>query len=484
MLEPGRRSRTLIAAGGLVLLGWALLRTAWLCDDAFITLRTVDNVAHGYGPTWNPGERVQAYSHPLWFLLLTAACSVTGDLYFTPLALSLAATLGAVWLASRLMPPGERAWVFSALALAFTSSKAFVDFSSSGLENPLAHLTVAAFLLVAARHHVGRLTVPFAAAGLVFLTRMDLVLICIPALLVLAWQRARAHGIPRALREALLGLAPVVAWLAFSLFYYGFPFPNTAYAKLMTGLPRTEILHQGIMYYWTRLRLDPVTLTVIGSGVGVALRWPRRPLALAAGPGVALYLAYVVWIGGDFMSGRFFSVPFFVAALAIADSVPRRWLLPGAAAVLIAGLLLPGAPLRGQLAGKQNRFDAFGIADERAVIFAHTGLAHRWRDPAPPVTEWSEWGARLRRFRGGDVIEATSIGGLGLAAGPEVHIIDLFGLADPLLARLTAVAGHQVPRSNPYGWRVGHYGGPAPEGYADSIRGGQLKIRDPDLRDY
>ena len=43
-----------------------LLRTAWLGDDAFITFRTVMNVTHGHGLTFNIAERVQSYTHPLW----------------------------------------------------------------------------------------------------------------------------------------------------------------------------------------------------------------------------------------------------------------------------------------------------------------------------------------------------------------------------------------------------------------------------------
>lgn len=38
----------------------ALIRTAWVSDDAAITLRTVLNFINGYGPTFNVDERVQA----------------------------------------------------------------------------------------------------------------------------------------------------------------------------------------------------------------------------------------------------------------------------------------------------------------------------------------------------------------------------------------------------------------------------------------
>ena len=39
-----------------------------------------------------------------------------------------------------------------------------------------------------------------------------------------------------------MGFLPLLCWEMFALLYYGFPFPNTAYAKLSHGLPRGELL--------------------------------------------------------------------------------------------------------------------------------------------------------------------------------------------------------------------------------------------------
>jgi arabinofuranosyltransferase len=49
-----------------------LLRSSWISDDAAISLRTVLNVTHGFGLTFNIAERVQTFTHPLWLLLLTS----------------------------------------------------------------------------------------------------------------------------------------------------------------------------------------------------------------------------------------------------------------------------------------------------------------------------------------------------------------------------------------------------------------------------
>ena len=57
----------------------AVLRTAWLSDDAYITFRVVDNAVHGLGLTWNPAERVQGYTHPLRLIALIVGRLVTGE---------------------------------------------------------------------------------------------------------------------------------------------------------------------------------------------------------------------------------------------------------------------------------------------------------------------------------------------------------------------------------------------------------------------
>src|SRR5436190_12749562 len=66
-----------------------LYRTAWLSDDSYITLRSVDNFVNGLGPVWNPAERVQVFTHPLWYLLLSAVYFFTHEAFFTTLGISL-----------------------------------------------------------------------------------------------------------------------------------------------------------------------------------------------------------------------------------------------------------------------------------------------------------------------------------------------------------------------------------------------------------
>ena len=279
------------------------VRTAWLCDDYFITLRTIDNFVSGFGLRYNVSERVQSFTHPLWVMVLTPLYEVLRSPYAVPLLISGALSLGTVaWVAFGLAATPLQ----GCLALmVLVSSHAFLTFSTSGLENPLSHLLAVIFLflyLAPGEKRERNLLGLALVAGLATTNRMDLILLFLPALLAVSWKALRW----RAIGPLFWGFSPFLAWEIFSILYYGFPFPNTAYAKLGGGLPYGEILFQGFLYYVDSLSHDPLTLVVVVAALGTLLRrFDLESLALAVG--LLAYLAYVVHIGGDFMRGRFFS---------------------------------------------------------------------------------------------------------------------------------------------------------------------------------
>ena len=141
-----RRTRTGLIALALACFLFIIARDSWLSDDAYITLRTVDNFIHGYGLTWNVDERVQVYTHPLWMGLLSALYFCTHEMYYSVLALSLLLSVLAVALVAVYLARSLALGLLAILLLA--ASKAFVDYCTSGLENPLTHLLLVLFLLV------------------------------------------------------------------------------------------------------------------------------------------------------------------------------------------------------------------------------------------------------------------------------------------------------------------------------------------------
>ncbi|HSQ38900.1 MAG TPA: hypothetical protein VLM78_01970 [Anaerolineales bacterium] len=281
--------------------------------------------------------------------------------------------------------------------------------------------------------------------------------------------------------QMFFGFLPLLLWEAFSLFYYGFPLPNTYYAKLGAGIPQNELFAQGFVYLRDSLQRDPLTLTVIAAGIILALwRGQTRERLLALGS--LLYLAYVLSIGGDFMSGRFLTAALLVSALLLmrllANLAPT-WKYATLGAVVILGLF--ATPPTFIIDLNQPRFTerdlVTGINDERAYYYPISGLLNYrpGRDVPFSGEGWVEHGKALRES-GKSVVDEKNVGFIGYFAGPDVHIVDLYALCDPLLARR--------PASSPEKWRIGHFERAVPDGYLVTLRTGVNQIRDPNLAAY
>jgi arabinofuranosyltransferase len=434
-----------------------LVRTAWMCDDAFISLRTVDNFVHGYGLRWNVDERVQVFTHPLWLFVVSAFYAVTREPYFTVLAVSMALSLTAVWVYAR----GTAADATTAAVglLLLTLSKSFMDYSTSGLENPLTHLLIALFFAVAYRGDDAgpkRLMMLSILTGLLSVDRLDTVLLVAPALSL----RVAQVGLRRSWRPLALGAVPFLAWELFSIVYYGLPFPNTAYAKLGGDVLRSERLIQGFIYVLDAFSMDPLTPVVIGLGIAVPLILRDRA-SLAAAAGVLLSLTYVVAIGGDFMSGRLLSATFFVAVITLTRirwaGEPKQL----AAVVGVAVMLGIGAVDPDILTGK----DCDGIVDERRVYYPYTGLLNVLTTGTALTHPWAD-DARRVVAEGRRVVKSGANGFFGYVIGRDVHVIDRYALGDAFLARLPAEPG----------WNPGHVARRIPAGYEDTIATGRNLI--------
>jgi arabinofuranosyltransferase len=443
--------------------------------------RTIDNFRHGHGLTWNITERVQVYTCPLWMFGLTGAVSLTGEYYRTAIFFSLAVTLVLAGLLAYRIAPTWAAGVVALCALTF--SKAFVDFSTSGLENPLSHLLLVVYCLVYLRHAGSPGVRPLFAlalvAGLAMLNRLDTGLFYLPSLLWVYWRCPKGRG----LLAAALGLLPVAAWEAFSLFYYGFPFPNTAYAKLNTGIPAHDSLIQGLHYYGNALVMDPLALAVIAAGLlapFIFRRWAEAPLAA----GLCLYLLYVLKVGGDFMSVRFFSAPLVLAVILLCRSPVLQAPRPALVCVgvlLVLGLCSHRCPL---LSGgsygswSASEIDHWGIADERGFFYPILGFLHDNRPHQfarvlnPQVMERDR---QALRGKPREVLLTRIAGMLPFKDGEQVYFLDQMALGDALLARLPSVAGPL---------RVGHYERFIPQGYVETLQTDHNMLADPDLAAY
>jgi arabinofuranosyltransferase len=477
-MDPQARKANLtriVRAAFILLFAITLIRTAWVNDDAYITLRTVDNFIHGYGLTWNPGERVQAYTHPLWMFLLSGFYALTHEAYFTTLAVSILLSLSVAILVSLAFT--DDLFSISIGLVILCLSPAFVEYSTSGLETPLTYFLLTLFLILYFRfqeYPTDRLVFLLGfVASLAMVNRLDAGLFYFPALVMIPLkQRSR-----RSFWILVLSTFPILLWEAFSLLYYGFPFPNTAYAKLNTGIVQSDLFHQGWKYYTNLYHWDPLTFFTILAGMSLAFIIGKRG-ERAIASGILLWLLYILYIGGDFMSGRFFAAPLLASVILLMrlfPPFPKPVKSTALVAALILGFLAHSPTQINTPKSPDNAIGSDGIADERAFYFNDSGLLKVDRHaPIIPNHPWARDGLALKA-KGGVSVE-DSIGYLGYFAGPGVHIIDRYALADPLLARL--------PIPDPKDWRIGHFIREIPAGYVETLETGTNQLADPDLAEY
>lgn len=478
-----RAESTLLTGGFLVIFTYVFLANAWIGDDAYITFRVVDNFINGYGLTFNPDERVQAYTHPLWMLMLSAAYAVTSDLFYTTLAISYGFCVVAFAVVFKSLHSVWRSALFLGLLL---SSKAFVDYTSSGLEYPLSFLLLCIFYCrflgvarTAASVSPRELVIFGAIASLAFLNRSDSILLYAGPLAYLAWIAWPAYRLRLAMYFAI-AFSPVALWLLFSYIYYGFPFPNTYYAKVATGIPRSLQLRQGLAYVANSINFDPVTLGLIGLTAMVAAQLRRLP-EIAAVASALLYVLYTISVGGDFMSGRFFAMPLLVCAVVLVRIVQRREVGMAAGAALVAyNVIAPLAPVKtranypdGAWAWRLQN----GIKDERGHYHQISNVLFYAPFRALPDHLWYREGISFRNSSERVSVQG-SIGFYGFTAGPTKYVIDRNALSDPLLARLP------VSESLYFEFYAGHFFRDLPNGYIESRRERRNLLVDPLLHDY
>jgi arabinofuranosyltransferase len=454
-----------------------LIRNFWASDDAFITLRVVRNLFHGYGLNWNGAERVQVFTHPLWLLVLTPFYVLTRNPFLTLYAACFVFSTPAVFLLLyKISPPS---WVLPIVTAALLASKSFMDYSSSGLENPLSHLLILLFIWVFLRDEGltnTQILLLSLLVSLSLLNRLDTLLIFLPAYLLILWlSRGNLRNISG---NIILGFLPIILWEIFSLLYYGFPFPNSYYAKLTTGIPQAELYRQGWFYFQNSLIWDHITLPVIALGVLFSFL-QREPKRISLAVGIVLYLGYILRIGGDFMSGRFFSTPFLLS-LALILSLPKirntnirpGFSLAAACLILFAGLTSYKPPMLIQATERNGTIDKHGVADEKLVYFRCCSLLGQLKGNAPSKIVDD---ARKAEQEGVRLVIRESIGVYGFYTGPDVYIMDKVCLSDPLRARLPVTGA----------WRIGHFYRDYPLGYPESIEAGFVnRIREPHLHEY
>jgi arabinofuranosyltransferase len=464
---------------------YGLLINAWVTEDAYITLRSVEQVYAGNGPRWNPQERVQAYSHPPWFWLLVAVHPVLRHPFAAAIALGLTFSLLAIGMLYADIKRRRGPPLAAVAVLTFVSSKAAMDFTTSGLENSLSYFLVVAVLILARRYlepspaaaaGTGTFVLVVLCASLLAANRLDSIALTLPLCGLLAAAHVERRGLPATGALLLAGATPILASVGFSLFYYGLPLPNPVYAKMLDGAGLLGRLVRGVVYTGMTAVFDPLLAAIIIWGASTALL-ASSAYWRAVGAGIALQVLTLVAFGGDFMVGRLLTPAFIAALFAAMHRAGER-----EASRLIFGLalflLFPFHPLHPFADHYYSKW-VLGIGDERAYYSDSSSLeacvASVLVEDECPAHRWLSNGRRFQRSARRVTVQK-NVGYFGYAAGVDHIVVDELALTDAFLARMPLRAGAER--------RVGHGIRVIPEGYLESLEVGENRIRDPSWREY
>jgi arabinofuranosyltransferase len=434
----------------------------WMDEDAFINFRVVDQVFAGHGPVFNAGQRVEAFTSPLWLAVLVGGRAVCGTLMriqWVALVAGLAFAVGAFTIgayASRIRRARDEIVVPVGLLLVAVIPVMW-DFASSGLEMSLVWLWLATCWFALVKSAVdpvvsGRARLlSTAVLGLGPVVRPELGLITVS--LLAAWfaiVRPR-----RVVHDLAVALAIPVAYEVFRAGYYATVVPNTGLAKGSGSLhPR-----QGWNYLYDLLHTYVLWIPFLVTAVVIVvnlLESRDRPLRIATAAmltGAVLDGGYIVATGGDYMHGRLLLPAVFAFALP-ASILLRPQALP-TYGILCAGIIwavVCAASMR--YPSPKPTFGVSPIADWRLVLgktmfpkqataLALTGLqVHRTYEAGTRgYLRVLDTAPRPGTHRDLLVVTMGSIGVPAYNAGRQVFVVDIGGLAEPIAARTSAISG-------------------------------------------
>ncbi len=324
-------------------------------DDTFIFLRYVANFLNHGEIAWNIGDAVEGYSSPLQMLLTIILGSMGMDLLAAARLLNFIAYGGFCLLLFYTLRPrvGAALAVFPA-ALAF-ASPTLIAWAWGGMEMLLSVFIIMvghALMLKAMDDGKARDLRMAAITGLVFalaaFNRLDNLIFGFAAGIVWLsfpgkWDERLKRGLAfGGVIFLLLGVHEIWRYAT-----YGDLLPNTFYAKV-PGSPGATF-DNGLRYLWAGIKAPAL---IYPSGILALISllfYPRtRIFALYALGGMALSAIYILRIGGDYMPGFRFMMPWLPACMLalglLVGQLEKLWYYAGVLsllAILHAQFILP-----------------------------------------------------------------------------------------------------------------------------------------------
>ncbi len=347
-----------LAVAAAAIHAWML---RWTCDDAFISFRYAQHFVDGHGLVFNldPKEApVEGYTNFSWTMWL-ALGSMLGFGHEGLTTWSM--FWGVVCHAGTVLLLAMMAWrvsngraVVPIAACAYAAVHHASSLAPAGLETALFVLLGTVMLRFAMSMRCVREAWLMGFVGVICaMTRPDGALFVGMGGLFVLYDAIKRRAPRMLVAYAAPFVLVFVPYLLWRYSYYGYWVPNTAFAKSASE----PFVSQGWAYVSGFLACYYALIPAVIPLVWFACRKPdllapvdpslgRRPWLVVLAFTVP-YVGFVIWVGGDFMFGRFL-LPVLPALLFAWDLACQRWrpvwLQPTLASALVVGLSLRAEP--------------------------------------------------------------------------------------------------------------------------------------------
>lgn len=423
-----------------------ILRRAWMSEDAFITLRHVENFIKGHGPVFNIRERVEGFTHPLWFFMVSffrrLGLSPKGAAILPGLLASFTA-LYMLFFRIRFRQNSEPGMQLNPAAAVLIGTSAFIDFGTSGLETSLSFLLLVLYAKFLAEERWLKQPVAIGLiCALLTLNRPDFAIFLILIFLLFLYEAARKRAGLKHLTSFLIPPFLLVGgYQVFRMGYYAALFPNPFHAKSGSGAH----LSQGIKYLWDFCQGSLFLLILFFVFLAFFLTRGQRNLkarSLILFSGL-LHGFFVIRGGGDFMHGRFLLPAFLLIVLSLTGVFDRffekKIALKNtfvAVSLILFFFSIHTTPV--QQRGK--RFNN-GISDERSFYYKDKIIPLKYLFTDTMILMWKTIGINYRNLsekaKLNIRIAYKNVGFTGFYAGQHVYILDKLGLTEPVISRIS-----------------------------------------------
>jgi arabinofuranosyltransferase len=306
-------------------------------DDAYISYRYAENLMHGHGLVYNPGERVEGYSNLLYILLVAPAFLFTGGIgvYVYSVIVNIICALGAYWVFLKWICKKFPPHITTSACFLFAMSPLIWLWTASGLETILMLLVQ---LVIWAK--VERCAEPNSNSNDLFILNLAIVFsVLVRADGFITPIFALLYLLLKGKYKKFWGISGVFLFTVILLFiwrysYYGFWFPNTYYAKIsgplflriksaflmLLAITKSEglfIYFAGVTYFWIIQMWKAYKHQLSYEGI---LSFDK---ILFVG-----ILSYWIYIGGDNFFERFLLILYplgiFIIFQNIGQSIPKN----------------------------------------------------------------------------------------------------------------------------------------------------------------